>query len=320
MTGQGRSDPETCGALTLAHLSDPHLPLPAPVPWQNVLNKRALSLLSWHRKRRHHHRPEILASLIADLKTHHPDMIAVTGDLTNLGLAQEYRAARLWLESLGEPGRVMVIPGNHEALIAGAWEAGAPEWRPYWQGDDASQGASLPDAFPALRRRGGLALISLSSAIATAPALASGAVGAGQLARLTPMLRAARDAGLCRVLMIHHPPLDGTVSARKALRDGAALRAVLQAEGVELVLHGHSHRSHHQTLETRDGTVPIIGVPSASSRHPEAAAYHLYHIHPIAGGWEIDVAARRLGPAGEMEPGLRTRLTLPRAHADCAPL
>jgi 3',5'-cyclic AMP phosphodiesterase CpdA len=65
MIGQVRSDPETGGAITLAHLSDPHLPLPAPVPWRSVLNKRALSLLSWHRKRRHHHRPEILAALIA---------------------------------------------------------------------------------------------------------------------------------------------------------------------------------------------------------------------------------------------------------------
>lgn len=320
MNGQGRSDPDSGDGLTLAHLSDPHLPLPAPVPWQSVLNKRALSLLSWHRKRRHHHRPEILTALVADLEAHHPDLIAVTGDLTNLGLAQEYRAARLWLDRLGDPARVTVIPGNHEALIAGAWEAGAPEWRPYWQGDGAPQGPGLPDAFPALRRRGDLALISLSSAIATAPALASGAVGAAQLARLGPMLRAARDAGLCRVLMIHHPPLDGTVSPRKALRDGAALRAVLQAEGVELVLHGHSHRSHHQTLDTRDGTAPVIGVPSASSRHPEAAAYHLYHIRRMTGGWEIDVTARRLGPADKMEPALCTRLTLPRAHADCAPL
>jgi 3',5'-cyclic AMP phosphodiesterase CpdA len=319
MTGQVRSDPETGAGITLAHLSDPHLPLPAPVPWRSVLNKRALSLLSWHRKRRHHHRPEILAALIADMQAHHPDLIAVTGDLTNLGLAQEYRAARLWLDRLGDPARVMVIPGNHEALIAGAWEAGAAQWQPYWQGDETPDGVGVSNAFPALRRRGPLALISLSSAIATAPALASGAVGAAQLARLAPMLRAAREAGLCRVLMIHHPPLDGTVSPRKALRDGAALRAVLQAEGVELVLHGHSHRNHHQTLETCDGAAAVIGVPSASSLYPEAAAYHLYRIAPMSDGWKIDVTARQATSAQRMTEGRGMRLTLARAHVACAP-
>ncbi|MFU8777837.1 MAG: metallophosphoesterase family protein [Roseovarius sp.] len=319
MTGQGRSDPEAGAGITLAHLSDPHLPLTGPVPWRAVLNKRALSLLSWHRKRRHHHRPEILAALIADMQDHAPDLIGVTGDLTNLGLPQEYRAARLWLDSLGDPARVTVIPGNHEALIAGAWQAGAAQWLPYWQGDGAALDGDVSDAFPVLRRRGPLALISLSSAVATPPVFASGAVGAAQLARLAPMLRAARAAGLCRVLMIHHPPLDGTVSARKALRDATALRAVLQAQGVEIVLHGHSHRSHHQTFETCDGTAAVIGVPSASSLHPEAAAYHLYHITPMSGGWEVDVTARHATIVREMAPGRGMRLTLARAHAACAP-
>ncbi|ARE81614.1 metallophosphoesterase family protein [Roseovarius mucosus] len=319
MTGQGRSDPETGAGITLAHLSDPHLPLTGPVPWHSVLNKRALSLLSWHRKRRHHHRPEILAMLIADMRDHAPDQIAVTGDLTNLGLESEYRAARRWLENLGRPERVMVIPGNHEALIRGAWDAGAAQWLPYWQGDAAPVTVDVSDAFPYMRRRGMLALIGVSSAVATPPAFASGAVSPAQLARLAPMLRKARDAGLCRVLMIHHPPLDGTVSARKALRDAAAFRAVLQAEGVELVLHGHSHRHHHQTLETRDGPASVIGVPSASSLYPEAAAYHLYHIRPTAAGWEIDVTARHATREQEMATGRCTRLTLARAHAACAP-
>jgi 3',5'-cyclic AMP phosphodiesterase CpdA len=319
MTGQVRSDPETGAGITLAHLSDPHLPLTGPVPWRAVLNKRALSLLSWHRKRRHHHRPEILAALIADMQRHAPDLIAVTGDLTNLGLESEYRAARRWLESLGDPARVMVIPGNHDALIRGAWEAGAAQWHPYWQGDAAPVTAHVSDAFPYMRRRGMLALIGVSSAVATPPAFASGAVGPAQLARLAHLLRAARDEGLCRVMMIHHPPLDGTVSARKALRDGAALRRLLQAEGVELVLHGHSHRTHHQTLATRDGAAAVIGVPSASSLSPEAAAYHLYHLTPMSGGWVIDVKARHATRAAEMAARHRTQLTLARAHAACAP-
>lgn len=299
----------------LAHLSDPHLPLPGSVPLRSVLNKRLLGLLSWRLKRHLRHRPETLSRLIADMQAHAPDLIAVTGDLTNLGLDSEYRAARVWLDGLGDPSRVMVIPGNHEALITGAWDQGAAQWRPYWQGDAAPVDAGVMRAYPILRRRGPLALIGVSSAVVSPVGFATGEVGPEQLARVTDLLRTARDEGLFRMLMIHHPPLEGTVSPRKELRDGAALRAILEAEGVEMVLHGHSHRSHQQMLTTRDGTAPVIGVPSASSMHHEAAAYHLYHILATDTGWHVSLTAHRLGADHNMETGQCVSLTLPRAHA-----
>ena len=297
----------------LAHLSDPHLPLAAGVALRAVLNKRLLSLLSWRLKRHRRHLWTVLDPLIADLRAHAPGAIAVTGDLTNLGLDDEYRRARAWLDTVGEAARVMVIPGNHDALISGAWEAGAARWHPYWQGDEAHE-TDVGRAFPWLRRRGGMALIGLSSAVASRPGLAVGAVGATQRARLATLLARTRAEGLARVVMVHHPPLDGTVTARKRLRDAAELRAVLAHEGVEMVLHGHSHRSHMQALETTDGPAPVIGVPSASSMHLEAAAYNLYRIVTVAGGLRIDLTTRRMTPEGAMETGDSQRLTLARAH------
>lgn len=291
----------------LAHLSDVHLPLPDRVDWRAVLNKRALSLLSWRRKRHKVHRPEVLARLVADMHAATPDLIAVTGDLTNLGLPVEYERARIWLDALGAPARVMVIPGNHEAMVRGAWETGAEAWRPFWRGDEGG-------GFPWLRRRGCLALIGLSSAVASAPGRAVGAVGAAQLDRLAALLAGTRAEGLCRVVMVHHPPLDGTVRARKRLLDAPALCAVLAQEGVELVLHGHSHRSHLQEMETASGVAPVIGVPSASATHPEAAAWHLYHIAPVAGGWQVTLTARRHAQGG-METGHAVTHQLARPHA-----
>lgn len=297
----------------LAHLSDPHLPLPPGVPALSVLNKRLLSLLSWRRKRRHDHLRDTLDRLVADLHGHAPDLIAVTGDLTNLGLDMEYRRARDWLDALGDPARVMVIPGNHEALVRGAWARGAVRWQPYWQGDTLQP--DVTRAFPTLRRRGPLALVGVSSAIASPLGQAVGVVGKAQLDRLATILRKARAEGLCRVVLIHHPPLDGTVSHRKRLRDAAELREVMVREGAELVLHGHSHRSHQQMLQTRDGPVPVIGVPSASSMRHEAAAYNLCRISPVAVGWEVTVTPRHLTAQGRMAAGCRTTLPLARDHA-----
>src|SRR3546814_3639440 len=51
----------------LAHISDPHLgPLP-PVRVAELLNKRFFGYLSWVRRRRALHRPEVLTALAADL-------------------------------------------------------------------------------------------------------------------------------------------------------------------------------------------------------------------------------------------------------------
>ena len=68
---------------TLAHVSDLHA---TPVEVRRVadfLGKRALGWLSWRLRRRHHHRPEALEALAADLRATAPDHTAVTGDVTN---------------------------------------------------------------------------------------------------------------------------------------------------------------------------------------------------------------------------------------------
>ena len=91
--------------FVLAHISDIHLaPLPAPRPAE-LISKRGLGYLNWLRKRRAIHRPEVLEALVADLKAQQPDHIAVTGDLVNLSLANEFAPARAWLDRLGPAAR-----------------------------------------------------------------------------------------------------------------------------------------------------------------------------------------------------------------------
>src|SRR5580704_2709403 len=85
--------------FTLAHLSDWHLASrPAP---SELIGKRGLGYINWHRSRKKIHRPDVLDATIHNLKAAAPDHIAVTGDLVNLSLPDEYNRARGWLQTLG---------------------------------------------------------------------------------------------------------------------------------------------------------------------------------------------------------------------------
>ncbi|PKM13454.1 MAG: metallophosphoesterase [Gammaproteobacteria bacterium HGW-Gammaproteobacteria-3] len=293
--------PRASSEQLLAHFSDPHLPLTGGIPLAMLLNKRMFGFLSWYRHRRHRHRFEVLQQLVADLHAERPEQIIVTGDLTNLGLEAEFKQAAAWLAELGAPDCVGVIPGNHEAYVRGAWEAGAAYWHPYWAGDDAKPNAAAgaaQSAFPWLRIRGNMALIGLSSARPSALGLAIGTLGPEQLARLAAILERTRQMGLFRVVMLHHPVLDNAVIWRKRLLDAAKLQTVLGEHGVELVLHGHGHKKHTGELATVCGIAPVFGVPSASSAKAERAAYHLYRIKPAPEGWALNITARALNPSG----------------------
>lgn len=287
----------------LAHISDLHLPPPAGAEaGAGAPLKGRLSRLAWRRKR-HGHSPEVLAAVVADLQAQPPDHLAITGDLTNFSTAEEFAAAGDWLRRLGPPEAITVSPGNHDALVGRGGAERFAAWRP-WLGDEEG------DSFPHVRRRGPVALVNLCSATPTAPHLAQGALGAPQLQRLAALLGGLRSEGLCRVLLIHHPPAAGTVSARKGLKDAPALRAVLAAEGAELLLHGHAHRASLASLPGPGGPIPVIGAPSASAtgEHGEGARWHAYDIAPEGSGWSIGVTARGLAADGSGEELGRYRL------------
>ncbi|NNL65314.1 MAG: metallophosphoesterase [Myxococcales bacterium] len=272
---------------TLAHLSDLHVTPIRVRGLGDVANKRVLGWLSWLRRRRHEHRSEILDALLEDLERTAPDHVAVTGDLTNVGLADEIEGAVPWLARMGGPERVSIVPGNHDAYAAPVDAARFASWAPYLRGD-ADEADEL--RFPSVKRVAGLTLIGLSSARPTPPGFATGALGDAQLARLDALLATPEvggpDSGP-RVVLIHHPPVPAGQSARRRLSDGEALREVFARHGVELVIHGHTHRTSFESVAGPNGPIPVIGVPSSSARGAKPgrrARYHLYRFTPAADG------------------------------------
>jgi 3',5'-cyclic AMP phosphodiesterase CpdA len=281
--------------FSLAHLSDLHLTSLANIKISQLLNKRLLGYFSWRHKRRIAHSSEIIESLLFDLRLTRPDHIAVTGDLTHLGLPHEFTEAMQWLALLGTPEQVTVIPGNHEAYAGRAWRKSCAMWAPYLCSDVNPDFSKTADFFPSLRIRGHVALIGLCSARPSLPFLAIGSLGKQQLARLEELLKNTGEAGLLRIILIHHPPVPGTIKWRKRLVDNQAFHDVLARHGAELVLHGHTHTSTFSGLPTPAGEIPVIGAPSASEFNPvsgRCAKYYIYRISRTGSNWEVAMSVR----------------------------
>ena len=292
----------------LAHLSDLHI---TPPSWRSVGEispKRVLGALSWGLRRRHEHRPEVLEALLRDLESTAPDRVLVTGDVTNQGLPREIEVGRQWLERLGGPERVFLVPGNHDVYVPGSARAIAADWGPFLAGD----GLPIGEERVRVRVTDGIALIGVDSALATSAGLATGRIGRIACLRLERCLRALGRRGLQRVVMLHHPPWTQGIAGRRALEDAAALQHVLARAGAELVLHGHVHRLVFTRLTGPRCAIPVIGVPSASARGARGsdcrARYHL--LRPLRDGvWAcrarvLDPTSGRFeeAPARELRP------------------
>ncbi|MHC5652507.1 metallophosphoesterase family protein [Stappia sp.] len=283
--------------IRLAHFSDPHLgPLPA-TRLRELLSKRVIGYVNWHRSRARTMTGTWLDGLLADLRAAAPDHVALTGDLVNIALDMEIRAARAWLETVGTPDHVSLVPGNHDAYVQGALRRAVAAWAPYMTGDGQDE-----PAFPYVRRRGPLALVGVSSARASGPWFATGRLGGKQARRLRDLLKALGEEGLFRVVMIHHPPQSGATAWNKRLTDASRVRAAVKRSGCELVLHGHTHLATRTQIDGPDGPVPVIGVPSASNgighKRP-AARYNLFSISGEPGAWRCEMEERGYGPLSD---------------------
>lgn len=315
-------------AFTLAHISDLHLtPIVGfgPRHW-NV--KRGLGYLNWMRSRRRVHSRTIADLMALDMWAHGAEHVAVTGDISNLGLPGEFGEGKRWLATVGPPDRVTAIPGNHDIYTHRMNGPSCLEtWNGYMTPDDWGRGLSgmtgsgSEAVFPFVRRVGPLALIALNSAIPTRPLVAAGRLGEAQLAALGDLLTLCQDEGLVRVVLIHHPPLPGQTAPRRALQDAEQLANVLAERGAELVLHGHNHLDSLVWHSSRGGAIPVVGVASGSASRPHGreplARYHLYRFAGDGPSQTIEMVVRGLGGEGGDVVEIRRQLLEP--ETDAAP-
>ena len=172
-----------------------------------------------------------------------PDVLLVTGDLTDHGTAAEYATVRELLEPVGVP--VYVIPGNHDDRAALRAAFGLP-------GTGAEPVQYAVDLGP----------LRLACIDTTIPGRAPGALDAARLGlagrRAGPRARASRRSWPCTIP--RSPPGSRPWDAiGLPPGDRAALAAVLERHPqVRRVVAGHVHQVITGSLAQR----PVLTIPS----------------------------------------------------------
>ncbi|MEM7620686.1 MAG: metallophosphoesterase [Pseudomonadota bacterium] len=284
--------------LQLIHLSDCHLTPLSHVKWHKLLNKRCLGYLNWHLSRKAIHQRDILSAIVKDIKQKNSDHTIVTGDLVNLALPEEFEEAKNWLQDLGTPETVSVVPGNHDAYVAPQKGSGYHLWHPFMTSNTDIAQSQRKESFPYIRfLKEKVALIGVSSGVPTPYFMATGLLGDEQCENLDKVLKTLKQQNMFRILLIHHPPLAHQAANHKSLKDHKALYEIIKTHGAEIILHGHNHEFSHITISTpsyKDIT-HIIGAPSASSSHSsldKCAGYNRLSIEQHQGGWMCQMICR----------------------------
>ncbi|MBP9906654.1 MAG: metallophosphoesterase [Rhodoferax sp.] len=173
--------------------------------------------------------PQVVEALVTLAAQQRPDVVVLSGDITQRASPAQFRAAKAFVDRLGAP--VLAIPGNHDIPLFDLW---ARLTRPY-AGFASVFGADLEPVYSA---PDGLVLgVNTTRAWRHRHGQVSGA----QMARVARLLAAAKPDQL-RVVVVHQPLAVADASESVHLLRGHARAAQLWAQaGADLVLGGHIH-------------------------------------------------------------------------------
>jgi WD40 repeat protein len=256
-------------------------------------------------------RPQELASLIlADLTrlgqgAEAPDLIVVTGDLTEEGLPSELRQGVRFLGLLTEKlrlprERLVLLPGDRdisrEACLAyfsdclaeerepeppyrAKWRLFASAWRDFYGETPALFSEREPwSLFPFPRLRAVVAALDSTLPESHRAEDHYGLVGDGQLQWFHDALEPFRREGWLLVAALHHSLGGAPTRAGERLRDADALRRRL-GDRVHLVLHGHAHAAGLRHLAPGSALVLATGSPAREDGAGEGSQrYQVVHL------------------------------------------
>lgn len=224
--------------------------------------------------------PPVLEALKALTRERRPDVVIVSGDVTQRATKLQFAAARAALGQLGG-APMLVLPGNHDIPLFNVF---LRLWQPYGRYLQAFG----PQLEPVLERDD-LLVVGVNT---TRPERhKNGEVSPAQVEAVVRRLQSARP-GQLRVVVTHQPAavLRATDEHDRLLGADDALQA-WSAAGADLVLGGHIHLPYVVELSghARPTPRPMWCVQAGTAlshrvRWGTSNSLNLIHWHPVAAG------------------------------------
>jgi 3',5'-cyclic AMP phosphodiesterase CpdA len=233
------------------------------------------------------HDPAVAEGLLADLIAEKPDLVAVSGDLTQRARHREFAAARHFLDRIAAP--VIAVPGNHDVSL---YNLPRRLFQPLGRFRHYISPLQTPFVVDAE-----LAVLGINTARAVS--FGNGRISHHQMDVIRSLFGQLTGKPF-RVLLSHHPLTPPPLAPGRAVvgRAEHALEAIAEA-GIDLLLTGHYHlasshnvTSYHLTSK-RTVLVSQAGTGISTRRRGEINSYNLirvdgHRVSCVQRGWNGD--------------------------------
>ncbi len=201
--------------------------------------------------------PDWAENVLSMISAIEPDVVVVTGDITDDGYAHEYDIAKAYIDRI-EAGKVMVVPGNHDVRNEG----------------DKLFEEIFGVRFPQYKDDRVVILGTDSSE----PDVDDGRIGRAGHAYIKEALSPRKEI---KILAMHHHliPIPATGRERNIPIDAGDILKLCVESGVDIVLSGHKHMPWIWKLE---GTY-FITAGTATTRRLKGRYYPSFYILEIEG-------------------------------------
>ena len=221
------------------------------------------------------HDPRIADRLLQSLSSHDPDLIVISGDLTQRAKRDEFIEAERFLRRINRP--LLIVPGNHDMPLYNLFRRFRAPFRRY---DRHIAPLALPHCFYVDDE---LAVLGLNTARRLK--WKEGRISLAQMAHIQKAF-GSLPVNVWKIVATHHPVASAASSLVPVVEHAQmALRAVAAAK-VHILLSGHHHHAlsgegeidlalQHSILVIHAGTAV-----STRTREGLANSYNLLQLRP----------------------------------------